>query len=120
MSDKCQQNPVESASVKRRGLQCVVCVAIACSGATVTTVWNASGQVKGIGAGIKNSAPLAQAPINGLPDGKPMVWQDRGELTPSKVYWGVGSTFPDPTSRRPSPPLSGFEKETGEHARSPK
>src|SRR5689334_7960113 len=45
----------------------------------------------------------------GLPPGRPMVWRDRGELTPAKVYWGIASGFADPASRPPAPPFSHLE-----------
>src|SRR5216683_8398354 len=56
----------------------------------------------------------------GLPPGAPMVWEDRGGLTPSKVYWGPASASSDPLARLPAPPFSHFEKDIKREARSPK
>jgi len=47
----------------------------------------------------------------GLPAGTAKIWQDRGPLTPSKVYWGAASPSPDPLSRLPAPPFSKFESD---------
>src|SRR6185369_11631158 len=62
-----------------------------------------------------SAAPLAQrvsalpaVKINGLRAGKPMVWRDRGELTPAKVYWGAPGAA-EPQSRLPAPPFSKFK-----------
>ncbi len=56
----------------------------------------------------------------GIPAGTPTIWEDRGELTPSKVYWGAASLYPDPMSRLPAPPFSKFEKDAKPDAWSPK
>src|SRR5437016_754908 len=57
----------------------------------------------------------------GLPPGTPKVWEERGELTPAKVYWGFASTIGDPLSRVPAPPFSHFEKFAfNPNSRSPK
>jgi hypothetical protein len=56
----------------------------------------------------------------GFPAGTPKVWEDRGALTPSKVYWGEASLYPDPLSRVPAPPFSDFEKDSKVDAWSPK
>ena len=56
----------------------------------------------------------------GLPAGKAMIWEDRGELTPSKVYWGAASLTSDPLSRLPVPPFSKFEPDVNGVATSPK
>jgi hypothetical protein len=56
----------------------------------------------------------------GLPSGKPIVWEDRGALTPSKVYWGSAGGAADPLARLPSPPYSHFEQDTTSNATSPK
>ncbi|MCW3096230.1 MAG: hypothetical protein JWL77_1848 [Chthonomonadaceae bacterium] len=56
----------------------------------------------------------------GLPAGTAMIWEDRGALTPSKVYWGAASLTPDPLSRLPAPPFSKFEPDVNGVATSPK
>ncbi len=55
-----------------------------------------------------------------LPSGKSMIWEERGELTPSKVYWAAASEQKDPLSRLPAPPFSKPEKDTTPNAVSPK
>src|SRR5579871_3559505 len=60
----------------------------------------------------KRSSEAAGAKSNGLPAGKPMIWEDRGDLTPSRVYWGPASLASDPMARLPAPPFSHFAKDT--------
>src|SRR5438046_1651754 len=61
-----------------------------------------------------------KAGLRGLPPGTAKVWEDRGELTPAKVYWGAAGKGSDPLSRLPAPPFSHFQKDTTENATSPK
>src|SRR5579872_4311973 len=58
----------------------------------------------------KRSSTATGSKSNGLPAGKPMIWEDRGDLTPSRVYWGPASLASDPMSRLPAPPFAHFEK----------
>lgn len=55
-----------------------------------------------------------------FPVGKAMVWEDRGELNPRKVYWGAASVLSDPLSRLPAPPFGKFQPDTTLNATSPK
>lgn len=56
----------------------------------------------------------------GLPPGTAKMWEDRGALTPSKVYWGAASLVPDPSSRLPAPPFSKFAPDVTPLATTPK
>lgn len=56
----------------------------------------------------------------GLPPGTAKIWEERGDLTPFRVYWGAASAMADPLSRLPAPPFSRFEKNTAVNAWSPK
>jgi len=49
-----------------------------------------------------------------------MIWMERHDLTPSKVYFGPASEFADPTSRMPLPPFSHFEKDEQPQKHTPK
>ena len=44
-----------------------------------------------------------------LPAGTAKIWEDRGVLTPSKIYWGAPGLSSDPLPRLPAPPFSKFE-----------
>jgi len=56
-----------------------------------------------------------------LPVGSMMIWQDRGTLTPSRVYFGQSPEGVDPLSRVPAPPFSQFEPDDKDRmATSPK
>lgn len=64
-----------------------------------------------------------------LPPGKIMIWEDRGALTPERVFWGVGDLGDNmsaaraeklPESRLPAPPFSKFENTTESRSSSPK
>lgn len=55
-----------------------------------------------------------------LPAGTMLVWKDRGELSPSKVYWGAASAANDPLTRVPAPPFTFEEKNSTPNATSPK
>ena len=64
-----------------------------------------------------------------LPSGKLMIWEDRGAMTPERVFWGVGD-FSDmmgaaqasksPETRLPAPPFTKFEDTTESRTSSPK
>lgn len=56
----------------------------------------------------------------GLPAGKPMIWEDRGPLTPARVYWGAPGGASDPLSRLPMTPFSKFEYDVDGKATTPK
>ena len=40
------------------------------------------------------------------PAGTPMLWEDRGSLTPLQVFWGAASQTAAPAERLPAPPLT--------------
>lgn len=61
----------------------------------------------------------AAAPAN-LPPGKPMIWEDRGSLTPTRVYFAQASETSDPLSRLPLGPFSHFEKDLAGSRTNPK
>jgi len=46
-----------------------------------------------------------------LPVGRAMIWEDRRDLTPAKVYWGSENVGPDRLDRLPVAPFSQFEKD---------
>jgi hypothetical protein len=48
------------------------------------------------------------------------MWQDRGALTPSQIYWGPGGEHKNPLSRLPVPPFSQFKKDDTPDALNPK
>ncbi len=52
--------------------------------------------------------------------GTTMMWEDRGPMTPTRVFFGEASVLPDPNSRAPKPPFSHFVKDTTPNAYSPK
>jgi hypothetical protein len=57
-----------------------------------------------------NAGPVpAESDAIRLPVGSMMIWQDRGPLTPSRVYFGRSPMGVDPLSRVPTPPFSHFE-----------
>jgi hypothetical protein len=68
----------------------------------------------------RRSVRMHRSRASGLPAGVSMMWEDRGKLSPTKVYWGPASIYPDPLSRLPAPPFSHFEKVSIAHAASPK
>jgi hypothetical protein len=68
----------------------------------------------------KHRSAAHKAKSAGFPAGTPKVWEDRGDLTPSKVYWGAASLVSDPMSRLPAPPFVDFKKDAKKDAWSPK
>ncbi len=50
----------------------------------------------------KNAANARRA----APTGTPVVWEDRGSLTPAQVFWGEASRGENPQSRLPALPLT--------------
>src|SRR5438067_1885324 len=52
----------------------------------------------------------------GLPPGKPMLWVDRGALTPRRVYWAQASDESNPSTRLPAAPFSKFERDDKRNA----
>lgn len=79
----------------------------------------------GIAAHAKGSKPgkpgkHAKALKPPMPPGAPHMWQDRGELTPARCFWGVASDRSDPAARLPQPPFSHFVQDVTPNAYSPK
>lgn len=56
----------------------------------------------------------------GFPAGTPKIWEDRGALTLTRVYFGANGMASDPLSRLPAPPFGHFEPDTTEGTTSPK
>lgn len=68
---------------------------------------------------IAGSVPCG-AQKAGLPAGEYKIWEDRGKLSPAKVFWGAAYLAANPASRLPSPPFSKFERDDTPNAYSPK
>jgi hypothetical protein len=71
-------------------------------------------------ATAEKSAPSGKSKDAGLPAGTAKIWEDRGELTPAKVYWGAHGLLSDPLSRLPAPPFSHFKLDVDGKATTPK
>jgi hypothetical protein len=67
------------------------------------------------------SRPARSTPADIATSGMPRVWQDRGELNPTRVYFGAPGAGSDPLARLPAPPFSNFEPDDKDRmATSPK
>jgi hypothetical protein len=78
--------------------------------------------IEGGAAAVQTEAgPGSRTNLPGLPAGALKMWEDRGELSPRRVYFGAASAAPDPLSRLPAPPYSHFEPDDKDRlATSPK
>jgi len=78
---------------------------------------SAKGTAKASGKSRHATKRLREARL----EGTPKIWEDRGALTPMKVYFGAASLRKDPLASLPAPPFSHFEPDDKDRmATSPK